>query len=105
MLKLLALVPVIVVPLMVVGLLPLLVAVSNMGATDPERIWPAASEAGEKEICGPLPTPVPESVMTCGELAALSTILICARKPATVGGVKVTWIAQLPLAATVPHVF
>jgi hypothetical protein len=105
MLKLLALAPVIVVALMIVGLLPLLVAVSNMAAVDPERICPAASDVGENEICGPVPTPVPASVTICGELVALSTRLIWARKLDAVGGVKVTAIAQVLLATTVVQVF
>jgi hypothetical protein len=51
--------------------------------------------------------PVPDKLIDCGELGALSVILIEAERPKIAVGVNVTVIAQEPpLAVTVPpHVF
>jgi len=79
-LKLLALAPVIDgVPLMVSAEVPLLVTVSVIGAIEPDRISPAASVDGKKEMPAPDETPVPESVTACGEPVALSEMLTEAR--------------------------
>jgi len=78
-LKLPALVPEIDVALMFSAEVPLLVTVSVIGAIEPDRISPAASVDGKKEMPAPDETPVPESVTACGEPVALSEMLTEAR--------------------------
>jgi hypothetical protein len=69
----------------------------------PTSVLGKARAVAENDI--PKAVPVPESVTTCGEPAALSAILSAAKYEPTDGGVNVTEIVQLLLEATVVQVF
>jgi hypothetical protein len=104
--KLVAFVPVSVIPLISSGVVAVFFStVLSAAAVVPFAMLPKASAVGVS-VTAPEAPPVPASATVCGDPATSSATLISAPYVATAAGLNVTPIVHVPPAATCPeHVF